>query len=464
MWKFDTGATPATSTQKNPTGIIYSKSGIKNVKLYVTNGTCTDSVFQQITIHQTPTVTFTSNAPQCAGVGVTFTNTGSSGNSWSYAWSFGQNATPATSVSENQANVIYSTGGNKQITFTISDAYCSLTDTSSININPLPVAEAGKDTTICPNTSVQIGSASVAGLTYKWFPVYTLNNAYIANPVASPTAPVSEYVVTATNSATGCTSQDSVQITMLSPLTASAGDNATICRYDSVQIGAGLIKGEMYSWTPATGLSSTNSPNPKASPPVTTTYTLSVTDTLGCASINDEVTITVHQLPLAEAGKQDTITVGSSVQLLATGGVQYLWSPPTGLNNNAIQNPLASPDTTTTYIVTVTDVYGCINTDTMKVVVYNISNPFWIPTSFTPNGDGHNDILYVRGQVFTTFQFGVYDRNGQLMFFTENINQGWDGRNKSGELMPPGAYAYLIKGITSDGKSVDATGLVNLVR
>jgi gliding motility-associated-like protein len=463
-WNFGSGATPATSTVQNPAGVVYSTAGTKTIKLYTSNGTCTDSSIQTITIHQTPAVSFSSTAPQCAGVGVNFTNTGSTGTNWSYSWTFGQNALPASSTSQNQTGIVYSTGGIKQITLTISDGFCTKTDTQTIQIKSLPIANAGKDTTICANTSVMIGTAAIAGNTYNWFPASTLNSASVATPTASPIAPVTLYIVTVTNTVSTCVNTDSVKVTMLSPLLANAGVDGEICKNDSVQIGTGLINGQVYSWSPATGLGATTLSNPVSSPSVTTTYTLTVTSVAaGCAAVKDEVTIIVHPLPKINAGMDDTITVGSSVQLVVTGGIQYNWSPAYGLSNTGIYNPIAGPDTSTTYIVKGTDVFGCVNYDTVRVFVLKPS--FWVPTAFTPDGNGHNDVFYIRGEGIKNFEFRVFNRWGEEIFFSKDITQGWDGKRQlGGEDMPQGAYLYNVRGTLTNGTAVNVKNLVNLIR
>ncbi|MBI3502084.1 MAG: PKD domain-containing protein [Bacteroidetes bacterium] len=461
-WSFGNGSAPATSTAQNPMGVIYSIAGLQTVTLVTTLGSCTDTSMQTILINQTPSVNFNSTAPQCVGNAVNFMNTGSTGGNWTFSWSFGAGAMPQISSNENPNGIMYSTAGTKTITLTISDGTCSATKTDTLLINALPLANAGKDTVICNNDSVQIGSAPVAGNTYSWFPASTLNNPAIANPVASPIAPTTNYIVTVTNTATGCTNTDSVVVTMLAPLFALAGPDVAICEYDSIQIGAALITGQNYSWSPSVGLSSATSPNPMASPDSTTTYTLSVTGP-GCGPVMDEITVTVHELPNAEAGPNDTITVGSSTQLTATGGVEYTWSPATGLSNISIYNPIANPTVTTTYIVTVMDVFGCVNTD--SVTIYVIEPTFWVPTAFTPNGDMQNDVLFAHGEGIDGFEFGIYNRWGELVWSTKDIKVGWDGRRQiGGQELPEGAYVYYVKGTLTNGDVINTSGLINLIR
>lgn len=466
-WDFGTGASPAASSVQDPTGVVYSTSGIKTVTLITTNGTtsCSATASQTIIIHQSPTATFTSNAPQCANVGINFTNTGSTGSNWSYSWDLGQDANPATSSAQNPSGVLYSTGGTKLITFSISDANCTTTDTQSIVINALPAAFAGPDTTICANRSVQLGTTSTAGNTYTWFPSSTLDNPFVSNPVASPVAPVTNYIVTVVNTATGCSNSDVVVVTMLPPLTANAGVDVEICANDSVQIGAGLVEGQFYQWSPPDGLSSTTLPNPVATPTSTTTYTLVVTDTTGCDAVTDNVTVIVNPLPVANAGADDTITKGATVQLVGTGGIQFHWSPEAGLSNANLFNPTATPDSTTDYVLTVTDLFGCSNTDTVRITVFDFATPFWLPSAFTPDGNGHNDVLYVRGGGFENFQFSIYNRYGELIFLSKDIKTGWDGKNQfTSDDAPADAYVYKLNGLLETGEKVDVKGLVNLIR
>ncbi len=466
-WNFGTGASPATEIVENPSGVIYQTAGIKNVVFTITNvnTNCSVTASSNIVIYQTPTAAFSSTAPQCANRPVVFTNTGTSGSNWTYNWDFGTDATPATALAENPNGVVYTSSGSKTVTFTISDANCTNTTTQTISVSPLPYAEAGADTTICANRSVRLGGDSAtAGATYNWFPSNTLDNPYTANPLASPTASVTTYSVTVTAPGSGCINTDFVTITMLAPLSANAGPDVDICLNDSVQIGAGLIEGQFYQWTPAEGLSNPSASNPVANPRTTTTYTLVVTDTVGCDAITDNVTVTVYALPTANAGPDDSINTGGSVQLVGTGGVQYFWTPAAGLSNANLYNPVASPDSTTNYVLTVTDLFGCVNTDTVRITVIGYEKPWWIPSAFTPDGNGHNDILYVRGGGFVTFEFSIYNRYGELLFLSKDINKGWDGLSMTSGDIPPDAYVYRLIGVLNDGTKVDEKGLVNLVK
>lgn len=463
-WDFGSGSNPLISNIENPLGVIYSTDGLKTVSLTLTDtiSQCFATISQVININQTPTVSFSSTAPQCVNSGVNFINTGSSGENWTYTWDFGTNALPSTASTENPLGIVYESGGNKTVTFTITDGICMHIDTNIIFINSLPVADAGKDTTICADRNVQIGSNSINGYSYTWFPSSTLNNAMISNPVSSPIAIITDYTVTVRDLTTNCVNSDSIAVTMLLPLISNAGIDVEICRNEQIQIGAALIEGQTYNWFPITGINSTIISDPIASPDSTTTYTLSVSGS-GCDIVTDKVTVIVHQLPNTNAGLDDTITTGAQIQLVATGGVQYEWTPVSSLNNGGIYNPIADPIQTTTYTVTVTDVYGCKNTDAVMITVLEPS--LWLPNAFTPDGDGYNDVYFVRGRGLTDFEFLIFNRWGEQIFYTKNIEQGWDGKRQvTQEELPAGAYIYFVKGKKTNEEPVELKGLVNLIR
>jgi len=468
QWSFGNDAIPSVSNLPDPPTVIYTTPGAKTITHLVTanygpcgSGTRTDLFTQNIMVNPAPIPSFTSDAPACENGNVNFTYNGSSAGLFS--WDFGAGAAPSNSTAMNPSLINYSGAGTKTITLTATNNYgCSGSTTQTIQIDALPVAMAGSDTTICANTSVQIGSSSQAGYTYSWFPASLVNNATVADPVAAPVASQTSYILTMTDNTTGCSGNDTIEITMLPPLIALAGIDREICYGDTVQIGAALIDGQQYAWSPANALSSLSVPSPTANPANTITYTLTTTGS-GCGPVTDEVTIVVHPLPDASAGPDDSITTGGSTQLIATGGLQYEWSPISGLDNSGVYNPIASPDSTTTYVVTVTDIYGCVNTDTVSITV--IAPSVWIPTAFTPNNDGKNDLLYVRGEGISGFQFAIFNKWGEQIFYSSSIDTGWDGKKSiTGEDLPQGAYVYVIKGTLSTGEVVDTKGLVNLIR
>ena len=152
------------------------------------------------------------------------------------------------------------------------------------------------------------------------------------------------------------------------------------------------------------------------------------------------------------------------MQLNATGGQFYLWSPATGLNNATIANPIAKTDSTITYVVTVSTAAGCFATDTITVIVYKVDPGLYVPNAFTPNGDGLNDIfrpIPIGMKEITNFR--VFNRWGELMFATSLKGQGWDGTFKD-KPQDPAVYVWIVEGIDYTDKKIAQKGTVVLIR
>jgi len=469
-WSFGVDATPSTSSLAVPPSVTYSSPGAKTVTHLVDvqflscGSNRQDAVTQTVIINESPVVSFTSTAPVCAGSNVDFTYSGTTSTVDQYSWDFGNNSTPSLSTASNPNSISYNSGGVKSVSLNVINEFgCVANAAQNITINSLPVIDAGADTTICANTSVQIGAATIAGTNYQWFPTNSvvISDPATSNPTVSPIANATQLFLTGTD-ANGCINTDTVMVIMLDPLVADAGVDVEICRYDSIQIGAGIIEGQLYTWSPTDGLLGMNSSNAMVSPDSSITYMLSVTDLYGCATEVDYVSIIVNQLPIANAGIDDSITSNSSTQLVATGGVQYSWMPEDGLSNAGINDPIASPDSSTVYVVTVIDIYGCIQTDTMSVTV--IAPSFWLPNAFSPDGDMINDVFYVRGEGVTGFEFSIFDQWGHVIFISNDMSIGWNGSYPTGEQLPKGAYVYHVSGTLTDGTLVNDNGLVNLIR
>src|SRR5690606_25983220 len=196
----------------------------------------------------------------------------------------------------------------------------------------------------------------------------------------------------------------------------------------------------------------TTIPNPIVNAPLDTTMLAVVyTDINNC---NDTLYMDyeIRPLPPVEIINNDTIIkYGSDIMLLATGGYLYSWTPSATLSNPNIVNPMASPKEPTLYYVYGIGENGCKKIDSVKVDIDYSSNLF-VPTAFTPNGDGKNDVFRVSNITFQRLQeFKVFNRWGQEIFSTTDIKQGWDGSWR-GQPQDMGVYQYIIKLATPEGK------------
>ena len=323
-----------------------------------TNG-CNNSDTVLVSVNPLPTVNAGNDVVICAGDTTQLQATGASG----YLW------TPSAGLSDTTiANPLaFPTVTTTYLVTGTDTNSCSNTDTVVVNVNALPTITAFSDTAVCSGVSVQLNVTG--GSAYTWTPAATLNNATISNPIASPIT-TTTYQVTGVDT-NGCSNVDSVTIIINALPTINAGTDVAICIGDTAQLQAS--GGNGYLWTPSAGLSDTTIANPLAFPTVTTTYIVMGTDTNACEG-TDTVVVTVNPLPTISAGLTDTVYMcaGDSVQLNATGGTSYVWTPNINITNNTIANPFVFPPVTTTYYVTGTDANSCSNSDSVVVSVFAI--------------------------------------------------------------------------------------------
>jgi gliding motility-associated-like protein len=249
---------------------------------------------------------------------------------------------------------------------------------------------------------------------------------------------------------------NSITMIVASPLAASvsiAASSNNICAGTPVTFTATPANGgsaPVYQWVVNGNNAGTNSPE-------FTSSTLVNGDIVGCLmtgnsacaalanATSNNITMIVNPSPIVSAGGSKSINEGSSTTLNATAPpnlTDITWSPATGLNNNKILNPVASPFSTTTYMLTVQTTDGCFGTDTatVKVLIPDVI----IPNTFTPNGDGINDtwdIKYLGYYLNCTVQ--IFNRWGQSVYSSNGYGTPWDGTYKSAPL-PTGTYYYVI--------------------
>ncbi|TND07508.1 MAG: PKD domain-containing protein [Bacteroidetes bacterium] len=241
---------------------------------------------------------------------------------------------------------------------------------------------AGNTATVVPgrNTPTQWNANNDARrYTPSGAPTYTINWLNMSTMASAgntasisvcPTATTTyQFEVTYTNcNNTTVTQSDQVVVTASQLIVNMNPTNVSICQGGNTQLNGTTPGAVTYSWSPAAGLSATNIPNPVASPTVTTTYTVTATDASGCQG-TATVLVTVNPMMSANAGPDDTTCAGTPIQLNATGGTSYQWSPDPSLSATNISNPNATPNATTTYTVQVTDANGCVGTDQVTINV-----------------------------------------------------------------------------------------------
>jgi gliding motility-associated-like protein len=222
-----------------------------------------------------------------------------------------------------------------------------------------------------------------------------------------------------------------------------------------------------YNWTPADHLDDTSAKVPFYTGQGLTTYTFTVTENLyGCYARDTERVHSVIGVVLQNVTTTTTIIYGSSIQLNADSEVIYLWKPDNGtLSNPNINNPIAKPTVTTLYTVYGYDHNGCLDSAFVNVIVdSNMAEN--VPSGFTPNGDGLNDVFRPVGIKFQNMlEFRIYNRWGQQLFYSNNPKVGWDG-TFNGVPQDIGVYYYVIivGKPGGDGLNLTYKGEVTLIR
>ena len=367
-------------------------------------------------------------------------------NATNYEWKISAPAHADTST--NVLKIRFDTTGTVKVTVLAFNS--CFTDSAVWNVTivakPKPTITAVPSTsTICAGTSVTF-TASAAGATgYLWD-----NGKRTSSIVVVPTSDTS-YSVGVSNR--GCTVQDTVRLTVL-PRPAV---NVSYCVGDSVILNATGAKS--YSWLPPTGLIINDSIAKDIIPSIQTFTVIGTTN--GCT---DTVNVSVNpSLRSDTITKAVAISPGQSVALTVQGGNSWLWSPSSSLNNDTLRNPIATPATTTIYTVVIRNSSGCTVTDTVTVDV-DFNCDIWVPNIFSPSdANNHNTILYARSECLVTIDFTVFDRWGNKVFESLDINKGWDG-NFGGKPLNSGVFVYYVTGKNSDGKTLEKKGNVTLVR
>ncbi len=374
------------------------------------------------------------NQTICSGASVTLSATGGT----SYQWSDG--------IIQGVPFIPTST---KTYTVTVTDINnCSAKDSVIVFVNPLPKAEAGNLQIVCAGTSVVL--SATGGTSYQW------NNGVTQGVLFTPTV-TTTYFVTVTNS-NNCSAADSVPITVNPLPIADAGIDQTICAGESVIFLA--TGGDNYQWSDGIKQGAPFKPYS------TKTYKVTVTDINKC-SATDEVLITVNPSPSAdfninptEIQPNDTVTFNS---LNVKNADTWKWDFGDGnISYDSINiQHIYKYEGKFNIILSVFSVKNCEKEITKSINVI-LKSKIWIPTAFTPNGDGVNDILYVLGEL-KSMHLEIYDQWGILVFTSDNQQFGWDGKYR-GIDQSVGNYTYVIDILKDSGNKVFDSGTITLIR
>jgi gliding motility-associated-like protein len=456
----------------------------------------------------------------CAPFAVNFKNTTSYGQT--FKWYFGDGDSSYAVAPSH----IYGSPGTYEVLLVATDSTtCNLTDTGYAVVRVVPpVTLSSTSSMICVGDSTSLNVVNSLGTNFSWTPASGLNSISILNPKASPTTTTS-YIITAKDSF--CTAIDTVVVSVYSNQTTIIPKTGQLCVGDSVQLTtdssyvsyawstgqtssavevnhAGpfsvttidkhgckgkdsievtafskvpLIERDTavclkhgvqlyadsgsytYLWLPASGLNINNVYDPTAIPMVTTTYTVTVTN--GPCVSKDSITITVKPIPYVKIIPDSVMIIpGASVTLNATGSPPFNWSPSIGISCTECPSPTVAPDSNTVYYAQVADSDGCIAIDS---AIVDIEPTIYVPNSFTPNGDGKNDVFRPKFQGYISMEVYIFNRWGQLIYKWNTLDGGWDGTYE-GRKAQEDTYVYMLKAVDYTKNLVQKIGSVTLLK
>lgn len=461
-WNFgEAGSVSNTSFQTNPTH-QYAAVGNETVTLLLSSSKgCVDSISKQVIVTGKPDIALPfKDTLICSTDSVPLIV--NSLNATSYQWSPAYNI-----INPGSANPVVYPKDSTVYTVVVKDKGCI--DSASIIVNVLDSISVSlpADTTICATDSIRL-RPTTDGLGFVWSPAASLSSSSIKNPRAAP-ATTTTYTVLANLGKCQATASQKIRVVPYPP--ANAGPDTSICFGAAARL-HGTLTASTFTWSPVLNISGSNTLQPTVSPLLTTNYVLTVTDTLGCPKpVSDTVLVTVLPQIGIDAGRDTSIVAGQPLQLKAVSAVsnlQYSWSPSTWLNNTSIASPVATITDNTVdsifYTVTVKNAASCAASDGVHVYIYKTLPDIFIPSAFTPNGDGRNDYMHpILVGIRQLDYFRIYNRWGQLIFSGTQNNSGWDGRF-SGKLQDPGAYVYALSAVDYLGKKILKKGSFVLIR
>jgi gliding motility-associated-like protein len=460
-WDFGDKTTLADTSHNKDSAWKYSAPVNTQVRLIISNTIgCTDTVTQTLNVLDRPSLNLPfrdtlicSNDTLALKVNIT---------SGTVSWTPANGPNKTRIINATTTSPLVFPRDTTKYYVSINDNGCANTDSVNVNVLQFISVKAGTDTGICKADTFRLRPISDA-LSYKWTASTGEKVESIKYPLVQPLANTKYFVIANLGK---CQARDSV-FTKVAPYpNAVAGADVTLCFGTRAQLN-GSVTGSVYSWSPTGSLINEKTLSPIAGPTKTTAYILTATDTAGCPKPkSDTIIVTVIPPVTAYAGRDTTVVPQQPLQLNATGGVSYLWTPPTGLSDPTIANPIATLSSSVdviTYTVRVSD-GACFSNAEITVHVLKSEPDILVPSGFTPNGDGKNDVIRpIPVGISKLNYFSIYNRWGQLLFTTTELNKGWDG-NFSGVAQPSGTYVYQAQGIDYLGKTVYRKGTVVLIR
>lgn len=440
-WQIDVGHFNTPNTVANPTATIDTSAQII-VNVSYACGSVVDTIEVGVYDYQ-----FNSGPDSALCLGESTQLYVDEGIGWK--WS------PSSSLDDNtlQNPMATPTENTEYIVEITTTDHCLLYDTVLVEVDQdIPSAILPDTVKLCSGSATSIAASDARE--YLWYPDYAINHVDTQTVVVDPPVDTT-YFVDLTN-ACGF-NVDSTYIDVIFP-DITASEDTIICPQTSAHL---FVTGaEHYSWTPTESLVGESTSHVIAAPTYTTDYIVKGIDEYGCVAY-DTVQVALFPHPQIQVSPDYYGFVGDTVRLEAEGtpGV-YQWKPAIYLSCEYCTNPIAMPPKNQTFVVSLTDTNGCKTSD--QVTLY-FDAMLYVPNAFTPNGDGHNQTFGVEGGNVNEFTLYVFNRWGELVFESHDINGRWDG-TYDGKQSPMDVYVWKIIYTDVNNNKRELYGHVSLLR
>ncbi len=420
---------------------------------------------------------FTTNAQSdavCFGTPISFTEASISfAQIQSWFWDFGDGT---TSTQQNPPPHNYAAPGIYEVKLVIQGLDGCVSDTlrKQITVGTKPIANFQIYDT-CVGTPVRLinQSTNQVGMITQWtWLVDGVVTATDQQPVISVSTPGLHTVKLVVRSSIGCESDTVSGTFMANPAPVVDITSVDGCINQPVNFFGDQVDNQttitQWNWNFGDGSAST------LQDPVHTyvqsgnmNVQLNATGSNGCISANIIKPVSIGYIDVKTIN--DTLVLPNLPFNLvtsfwsSTANPSFSWTPSTGLSNPFIQGPVVSLQDDVTYVITAATPEGCVARDTVNIKVFK-GSAVYVPTGFTPNGDGRNE--YLRGLyigIKKVHYFRIYNRWGQQVFSTTSLIEGWDGK-LGGLKQQTGTYVWMLKAEDLAGKIYEMKGVFTLIR
>ncbi|MFN3403463.1 MAG: PKD domain-containing protein [Cytophagaceae bacterium] len=456
------------TTSATEYSLFYEKGFYDMQYIVSTSNGCADTVKRQFKVYRPEGRFETNKTTICKGESITFTlkDTADVG---SYTWAFGDgNIVYDKAPVTHQYNFHPPSGQTvAKLVLYGENGICPVEQSQPVNIHQVIadfIRNNGADTAKCINDGpykFTNTSVNISDFTWDFGDGNTSKQSTLEHSYANPgTYNVTLYAV---NNQIGCNDAFTAKAVIHDfPKVAAVGD--TVCQGDTLFLKVtNPNPTSTYLWSPASYLTNSSTAQTKSYALHTIIYDVMETDTNGCKG---NIAVPANVIEPAYLFDWDTtIVVGDIATIPAhkTPFQIFTWTPDNGLSCLDCNFPVTRPLKDTTYLLNVTDILGCFTRD-YKYDIYVRPETFVkLPTTFTPNGDGNNDFIHVRGWgIKELIEFKIFNRWGQLLYSSSNIDEGWDGKF-NGVIQNSDLYVYKVKVKTWKDEEIYKEGYINLV-